>query len=68
MPCSNQQKKYIGHILWRWVRKNKVTIDNLSYLYLKQDIDSALIIAPKSVYTIGERNKTHMPDEVQKNI
>ena len=34
--------------------KTKVTIDNMAYLYLQRKIDSALVIAPKSVYTYGK--------------
>ena len=32
--------------------KTKTTIDNIGYLYFKKRIDSALIVAPKSVYTV----------------
>ena len=49
--------------------KTKVTIDNMAYLFLKKQIDSALIIAPKSVYTIWETEiSTHMPEIVNKQI
>jgi len=49
--------------------KTKVTIDNLAYLYLKKNIQSVLVIAPKSVYTVWESEiKTHLPKEIQYKI
>ena len=45
--------------------KTKVTIDNIGWLYFQKKIDSALIIAPKSVYTIWETEiQTHLPSEI----
>ena len=66
---QSAEKVHWAYFMEMGTGKTKVTIDNLSYLYLKQDIDSALIIAPKSVYTIWENEiKTHMPDEVEREI
>ena len=49
--------------------KTKVTIDNMSYLFFQRKINAALIIAPKSVYTIWETEiETHMPDVLKKSI
>lgn len=49
--------------------KTKVTIDNLAYLFFKRRVDSALIIAPKSVYTNWESEiQTHMPDVLKYKI
>jgi len=49
--------------------KTKVTIDNMAYLYLKKEITSALIIAPKSVYTVWETEiETHIPESVKYKI
>ena len=49
--------------------KTKVTIDNMSYLFFQRKITAALIIAPKSVYTIWETEiDTHMPDVLKKSI
>jgi superfamily II DNA or RNA helicase len=42
--------------------KTKVLLDNIGVLYTTQDIDSALIIATKSVYTIW------VNDEIPKHI
>ena len=49
--------------------KTKVTIDNMAYLFFKQQITSALIIAPKSVYTVWETEiQTHIPESVEYKI
>ena len=49
--------------------KTKVTIDNMAFLYFQRKITSALIIAPKSVYTIWETEiETHMPSVLKKTI
>jgi|TARA_R100001126_G_scaffold98626_1_gene73147 SNF2 family DNA or RNA helicase len=49
--------------------KTKVTIDNFAYLYLKNKINSVLIIAPKSVYTIWENEiETHIPNDIKYKI
>jgi SNF2 family DNA or RNA helicase len=43
--------------------KTKVTIDNIAYLFFQRKITAALIIAPKSVYTVWETEiETHLPD------
>ena len=48
--------------------KTKTTIDNIAYLYLKKRIDSALIVAPKSVYTVWKNEiDTHLPDSNRTN-
>jgi len=66
---QSAEKTHWAYFMEMGTGKTKVTIDNISYLYLKQDIDSALIIAPKSVYTIWENEiKTHMPDQIDKEI
>ena len=49
--------------------KTKTTIDNIGYLFLKKRIDSALIVAPKSVYTVWKNEiETHLPEEIDKLI
>ena len=49
--------------------KTKVTIDNIAYSYLKKEIQSVLIIAPKSVYTVWESEiETHLPDQLKYKI
>ena len=45
--------------------KTKTTIDSLGYLWFKRNINAALIIAPKSVYTVWDKEiDTHLPDEI----
>ena len=49
--------------------KTKTAIDNIGYLYLKKEIDTVLIIAPKSVYTIWSKEiQAHLPDIVERDI
>ena len=49
--------------------KTKTAIDNMGYLYLKNEIDTALVIAPKSVYTIWCKEiDIHLPDVVMRDI
>jgi SNF2 family DNA or RNA helicase len=49
--------------------KTKVTIDNMAYLFFQRKITAALIIAPKSVYTIWESEiEAHMPEVIKKCI
>ena len=49
--------------------KTKVTIDNMAYLFFQRKITAALIIAPKSVYTVWETEiDIHMPDILKKRI
>jgi SNF2 family DNA or RNA helicase len=45
--------------------KTKTTIDNLGILYLEGVIDSALIVAPKSVYAMWEREITNHLSKVK---
>ena len=49
--------------------KTKVTIDNIGFLYLKKQIQSVLVIAPKSVYTVWQNEiEIHLPDEIKYKI
>jgi len=49
--------------------KTKTAIDNIGYLYLRKEIDTVLIIAPKSVYTIWSKEiQAHLPDVVDRDI
>ena len=49
--------------------KTKTTIDNIGYLYLKKRIDSALIVAPKSVYTVWKNEiETHLPQQIERQV
>jgi len=49
--------------------KTKTTIDNLGILYKEGKIESALIVAPKSVYAMWEKEITnHLPDDIERII
>ena len=49
--------------------KTKTAIDNIGYLYLQKEIDTVLIVAPKSVYTIWSKEiEAHLPDVVGRDI
>ena len=46
--------------------KTKTTIDNIGYLNLTKQLKAALIIAPKSVYSIWKNEiNTHLPNEIK---
>ena len=60
-------KDYFALFMDMGTGKSKVLIDNISVLYDKGLIDSALIVAPKSVYHNWERKElpTHLPDHIK---
>ena len=46
--------------------KTKTTIDNIGYLYLKKQLKAALIIAPKSVYSVWKKElNVHLPGMIK---
>lgn len=50
--------------------KSKVLIDNITWLYEKKEIDTAIIIAPKGVYMNWKNAEipTHLPDDIDNNV
>ena len=65
---SANQKEW-AYFMEMGTGKTKVTIDNIGYLSFKGRIDSVLIIAPKSVYTIWETEiNSHMPNAIKYKI
>jgi SNF2 family DNA or RNA helicase len=50
--------------------KSKVAIDTMGYLYLKEEINSALIIAPKGVFDnwVKEEIPNHLSDQVPRVV
>jgi len=60
-------KEYFALFMDMGTGKSKVLIDNICMLYDKGHLDSALIVAPKSVYHNWERKElpTHLPDHIQ---
>ena len=66
---ESAQKVQWAYFMEMGTGKTKVTIDNLSYLFLKKEIQSVLVIAPKSVYTVWETEiETHIPNEITYKI
>jgi SNF2 family DNA or RNA helicase len=63
-------KPYFAYFMDMGTGKSKVLIDNMSILYDKGQINSALIIAPKGVYKNWERKEipTHLPEHIKANI
>ena len=53
---ESAEKKNWAYFM-EWVQVKQVTIDNIGFLFLQRKIDTCLIIAPKSVYLIGNRMK-----------
>ena len=46
--------------------KTKTTIDNIAFLNLKKQLKAALIIAPKSVYSVWKKElNVHLPDMIK---
>ena len=50
--------------------KSKVLIDNIAWLYMQKEIDTAVIVAPKGVYRNWEVSEipTHFPDVIDKDV
>jgi len=63
-------KKEYAYFMEMGTGKSKVLIDNISILYDKGGINSAIIIAPKGVYRNWSEKEipAHMPDHVEKQI
>jgi|TARA_Y100000114_G_scaffold35948_1_gene31512 SNF2 family DNA or RNA helicase len=65
LGCS-WNKESFAYFMEMGTGKSKVLIDNIAMLYDKGQINGALIVAPKGVYTNwkGEQIQQHMPDHV----
>ena len=63
-------KKHNGHTLWKWeLAKQKSLLIIWLIFILKKINQLLLIIAPKSVYTVGSQKlETHLPKEIQYKI
>ena len=50
--------------------KSKVLIDNIAWLYWHKKIDTAIIVAPKGVYTNWRNNEipTHLTDDISAKV
>ena len=66
---TSAEKAQWAYFMEMGTGKTKVTIDNMAYLFFKRKINSALIIAPKSVYTNWQSEiETHLPDVLKYKI
>ena len=66
---QSAEKSQWAYFMEMGTGKTKVTIDNIAFLYFKNQIDSTLVIAPKSVYLNWELEiETHIPDELKYKI
>ena len=63
-------RAYFAFFMDMGTGKSKVLIDNVAILYDQGKIDSALIVAPKSVYKNWEKKElpTHLPDHIQADV
>ena len=60
---QSAEKSQWAYFMEMGTGKTKVTIDNMAYLFFQRKINSALIIAPKSVYLNWELEiEAHLPD------
>ena len=59
-----------GYFMEMGTGKSKVLIDNMGMLFLRQDIDFALVIAPKGVYRnwVEKEIPEHMSDSVDYRV
>lgn len=66
----SKDREYFALLMDMGTGKTKVTIDNIAYLYLKGEIDTATIIAPKGVYRnwVEREIKKHMPESVEYRV
>jgi SNF2 family DNA or RNA helicase len=63
-------KDYFAFFMDMGTGKSKVLIDNVAILYDQGKVDSALIVAPKSVYKNWELKElpAHLPDHITADI
>jgi SNF2 family DNA or RNA helicase len=67
-------EKAAHHVEWAFFMdmgtgKTKTTIDNIGLLYHERKINSAVVVAPKSVYLNWEKEiDTHLPDAITRHI
>jgi SNF2 family DNA or RNA helicase len=63
-------KKNYAYFMEMGCGKSKVLIDNITWLYEKKEIDTAIIVAPKGVYMNWKNAELpiHLPDDVEHNM
>ena len=67
---NGMQRNEFGYFMEMGTGKSKVLIDNIGMLYLKDEINFALVIAPKGVYRnwVTKEIPEHMSDDVPYRI
>ena len=67
---KSYNKKNYAYFMEMGCGKSKVLLDNIAWLYIKKEIDTAIIVAPKGVYRNWEVSEipTHFLDEIDKDV
>ena len=66
----SHDKENFAYFMEMGCGKSKVLIDNMAWLYSHKKIDTAIIVAPKGVYTNWRNNEipTHLTDDVSHKV
>ena len=66
----SHDKENFAYFMEMGCGKSKVLIDNMAWLYWHKKIDTAIIVAPKGVYTNWRNNEipTHLTDDVSHKV
>jgi len=67
---KSYNKKNYAYFMEMGCGKSKVLLDNIAWLYIQKEIDTAIIVAPKGVYRNWEVSEipTHFLDEIDKDV
>ncbi len=67
---KSHNKKNYAYFMEMGCGKSKVLLDNIAWLYMQKEIDTAVIVAPKGVYRNWEVSEipTHFPDVIEKDV
>ena len=67
---KSYNKKNYAYFMEMGCGKSKVLLDNIAWLYIQKEIDTAIIVAPKGVYRNWEVSEipTHFPDVIEKDV
>ena len=66
----SHDKENFAYFMEMGCGKSKVLIDNIAWLYWHRKIDTAIIVAPKGVYTNWRNNEipTHLTDDISAKV
>ena len=67
---KSYDKKNYGYFMEMGCGKSKVLIDNITWLYEKGEIDTAIVVAPKGVYRNWQISEipTHLPEDIEHEV